>query len=246
MWLIDRTAYTNRWRARHAGEKVLLAGGLMAVAMSCPPLTTAPCVLAVAFAAATLGAGIAPRTFLQVLAIPAAFLLVSAPMLALSVDFGHGVSLAWSPAGARSAVDVTLRALAATACLALLALTTPLVDLLALLRRIGVPRVFLEIMLLTYRMIFVLADSAATGAQAQASRLGYTGFRQSCRSLGQLAAVLLQNALARARRLETGLGARGYEGDLPVLFRQPAVSVPAVMASAGVVGAVALVGTLLG
>lgn len=246
MWLIDRTAYTNRWRARHAGEKVLLAGGLMAVAMSCPPLTTAPCVLAVAFAAATLGAGIAPRTFLQVLAIPAAFLVVSAPMLALSVDFGHGVSLAWSAKGAWSAVDVTLRALAATACLALLALTTPLVDLLALLRRIGVPRVFLEIMLLTYRMIFVLADSATTGAQAQASRLGYGSFRHACRSVGQLAAVLLQNALAQARRLETGLAARGYEGDLPVLRRQPPLSLAAVAMSLGVIGGVALFGTLVG
>lgn len=246
MWLIDRTAYTNRWRSRHAAEKLLLAGGLMLVAMVCPPLVTGPCVLAVAFAAATLGAGIAPTTFLQVLAIPAAFLVVSAPMLALSVDLSHGIAFAWSAAGAWLALEVTLRALAATACLALLALTTPLVDLLGLLRQLGLPGVFLEIMLLTYRMIFVLADSAVTGARAQASRLGYGSFRQSCRSLGQLAAALLQNALAQARRLEAGLGSRGYEGDLPVLCQPPPISLPAMAASLGVVGSVAMFGTLFG
>jgi cobalt ABC transporter, permease protein CbiQ len=246
MWLIDRTAYTNRWRSRHPAEKLLLAGGLMLVAMTCPPLTTAPFVLTVAFAAATLGAGIAPSIFLRVLAIPAAFMIVSAPMLALTVDFDHGIAFAWSAAGGRLAAEVTLRALAATACLALLALTTPIVDLLWLLRRLGVPRVFLEIMLVTYRMTFVLAESASTGARAQASRLGYGNFRQSCRSLGQLAATLLQNALGQARRLEAGLAARGYEGDLPVLHRQPPISLPVMAASVCVVGAVATLGTLVG
>lgn len=246
MWLIDRTAYTNRWRARHAGEKLLFAGGLMAVAMLCPPLTTSPCVLIVAIAAATVGAGIPLPTFFRVLAMPAGFLLAGAPMLALSIGFDHGLTIAWSAAGAWTALDVSLRALAATACLTLLALTTPVVDLLGVLRKVGAPKVFLEIMLITYRMIFVLADSATTGAQAQASRLGYGSFRHACRSVGQLAAVLLQNALAQARRLETGLAARGYEGDLPVLRRQPPLSLAAVAMSLGVIGGVALFGTLVG
>lgn len=246
MWLIDRIAYTNRWRSRHAAEKLLLAGGLMLVAMSLPPRVTAPCVILVAFAAATLGAGVAAGTFARLLAIPLGFMLASAPMLALSIDPAHGFAVSWSTTGTWTALDVTLRALAATACLTLLAVTTPLVDLLGVLRQLGVPKVFLEIMLLTYRMTFALAACAATGAQAQATRLGYDGFRSSCRSLGQLTAVLLQNALAQARRLECGLAARGHEGDLPVLCLQPPLSYLALGKTALLIAGVALFGTLAG
>ena len=47
------------------------------------------------------------------------------------------------------------------------------------------------------------------------------------RSLGLLLARLLPRALDRARRLETGLAARGWEGEMRVLSDQPALSWPA-------------------
>ena len=217
MLAIDHFAWTNRWSGRHPSERCLLAGGLLVLSLALPPLTGAPLVLATAVLAATAGAGIPLAAFLKVLAIPAGFLLTSMPALALSIDFSDGVRCSFSAGGLSVAGAVILRSLAAVSCLALLSLTTPVVDLLALARRAGLPAVVGDLALLIYHMLFSLLERTAAARRAQAARQGYADFRCSVRSLGLLAATIFQRALERGRRLETGLAARGYEGALMIL-----------------------------
>ncbi len=217
MLAIDRHAWTNRWRSHHPGERLLLAGGGLLLALMLPPLGAGPLLVVVMAAATVAGAGVPMRAFMGVMAVPAGFLLAGAPFLALSLDLHDGVHLGWSAAGAVLALKVSLRALGATACLAFLALTTPAAELVPWLRRLGVPAVLVEIALLIYRLIFILMERAAAGQQAQAARLGYRDARRSLRSLAFLTATLFQRALERARRLEVGLAARGYAGELRVL-----------------------------
>jgi cobalt/nickel transport system permease protein len=217
MLAIDRYAWTNRWHAHHPGERLLLAGGGLVLTTLLPPLTAGPMILAVMSLATTLGARVPVGAWLRVMAIPAGFLLTSTPFLALSLDLSDSVRLAYSPAGAMTALDVTLRSLAALSCLTLLVMTTPVIELVALLRRLRVPSAIVEIMLLIYRLIFLFMDEAIAGQHAQTARQGHSTLRRSLRSLGQLIATLLQRALARGRRLEIGLAARGFEGELRVL-----------------------------
>jgi cobalt/nickel transport system permease protein len=135
--------------------------------------------------------------------------------------------------------------LAATSCLAFLILTTPLVDWVPLLRRVGVPAGVVELILLIYRLIFVFFERALTGHQAQTARLGYTRMGRSVRSLGLLAGNLFQRALEQARWLEIGLAARGYDGQLRVLASKPAWSRMRLAAGLGLVGLVGLMNDLL-
>lgn len=216
MRAIDHCAWTNRWSRRAPGEKLLLGGGLLVLALVLPPLTTAPLIIAVATLAAVVGAGVPARLFATVMAIPVGFLLTGAPVLALSLDLHHGVHVALAPGGLVLAAEVTVRSLAAVTCLTFLILTTPLADLLAVLGRCGVPRLVLELMLLTYRLIFVFLERAAAGRRALAARLGTAGFAVTVRSLGLLAAGLFQHSLDKGRRLEIGLAARASDGGLPV------------------------------
>ena len=58
----------------------------------------------------------------------------------------------------------------ALAALLLLAATTPLIDLIALLRRLRLPEVLLELMVLCYRMLFVFSESVRDTRTAQAAR----------------------------------------------------------------------------
>ncbi len=109
-------------------------------------------------------------------------------------------------------------------CLVGLSLTTPASELIPWLRRVGVPQAVLEIALLMYRLLFILAARAMAGRQAQEARLGYMSFGRSVRSLGLLTAALLSRSLARARRLEIGLAARGFQGELKVLSKPRALS----------------------
>jgi cobalt/nickel transport system permease protein len=215
MLAIDRHAWTNRWHARHPLEKLLPALGMMLVALVMPPWPTAPLVIAVMVTLAVAGAGVPAAAVLGTLAVPLGFLLTGVPVLALAVDVSDGLRVGLAPGGLEMAAAVTSRSLAATSCLVFLILTTPMADLVPLLARIGVPRLVRDLILLMYRLIFIFLDCAITGRQAQVGRLGYDGPRRSLRSVGWLAGSLFQRSLDRGRRLETGLAARGFTGDLP-------------------------------
>jgi cobalt/nickel transport system permease protein len=128
--------------------------------------------------ATVAGAGVPTRAFLGVMALPTGFLLTSAPFLALSLDLGDGVCLAYNPSGATLALAVALRSLGAMSCLAFLALTTPAAELVPWLRRVGVPAAVVEIALLIYRLLFIGMERALTGQRAQAARQGYSTRRR--------------------------------------------------------------------
>ena len=245
MRAIDHHAWTNRWRARHPLEKWLPAFTLLLLTLFLPPLTTGPLVLVSMALATVWGAGVPVRAFGSIMAIPAAFLLAGAPFLAISVNFADGFSVQFAPAGAWLALETTVRALAAVSCLAFLTLTTPLTDWAPLLRRLGTPASVVELMLLMYRLIFVFAERALTGQQAQAARLGYARFDRSLHSTGLLAGNLFQRALDRARRLERGLAARGYTGELRVLTPERPLSWPHLAMAMTLVGGIGLLGGLL-
>ena len=217
MLAIDHFAWSNRWRDHHPGERLLLAVGLLILSLALPPLAAGPVILATATLAAVAGAGIPVGAFLRILALPAGFLLTSVPMLAVSVDLADGVRVSLSDSGLATAAAVSARSLAAVSALTLLVLTTPVVELMRLSRRVGVPKGIEELCLLIYHLVFTLLDRAQAGWRAQSARHGYTSLGRGVRSLGMLAATLFQRALDHGHRLETGLAARGYDGDLTVL-----------------------------
>ncbi|WP_223179091.1 cobalt ECF transporter T component CbiQ [Phycicoccus endophyticus] len=178
---VDDAAWASRWRSRSTEEKALLALGLLLIAVTTgsAPVVTAVALLAVGCALA--GARVPWRTYLRVLLAPAAFVLLGAASVAVTVGDGS-TGAVWS-AGPVAVTDETLgralhvlgRSLAATSAMALLATTTPVVDLVAGLRRLRVPDAVVDVAELTYRMLFLLLDTAATVREAQAARLGYSG-----------------------------------------------------------------------
>jgi cobalt/nickel transport system permease protein len=221
---VDRAAHLNRWRHRSLTEKATLALGMLLLAIALPPGPGAPMVAAIMTAAALFGARAPPKVWLACAAGPLGFLAVGAFSLAAQVDW-HGLRLA--PGGLAAAAGLVMRSFAALTCLLFLALTTPATDLIAGLRRLGLPNEVAELALLMYRFLFLLGDTALAMDSAQAARLGHVGARGRLRSLGLLIANLLPRALDRARRLEVGLSARGWNGDLRVLSKRTKISMPA-------------------
>lgn len=232
---IDRLAQSSRWRRRSTAEKAVLALGLLVLALALPPWPGAALVLAVAWTAALAGARIGWRDWLRLVAAPLGFALTGAA--ALAVEIGpDGLALARD--GGAAALSVILRATAALSCLLLLAATTPAPDLVRGARRLGLPPEIAEMALLIWRFLFLLLDCAVAIRHAQEARLGWRGFRRSIRSLGLLVALLLPRALERARRLENGLAARGFDGALPMLSPRQPLSMHFITATLGLEAAV--------
>lgn len=239
---IDRIAQTNRWRTRALPEKLLLAGGLLALALILPPWPTALLVAAVAVGAATLGAGVPLGAFVAALLGPLGFVATGAATLLVEIGDG-GLHLAADHGAA--ALALTGRSTAAIAALLLLTLTTPATDLVAGARRLRLADEIVDLALLTHRFLLLLGDTAAAMHDAQAARLGHVGALRRIRSAGMIAANLLPRALDRARRLEIGLAARGWTGGaLDVLAPPRPVSPAGLAAVLATLAAVALAGGL--
>ncbi|MEM9655704.1 MAG: cobalt ECF transporter T component CbiQ [Actinomycetota bacterium] len=224
MLTLDVLANTGPLRNRPAVEKVIPAVALVLVTIVRPVLPTAPVVLALTTAAAVFLGGIPVSRWLRALSLPAGFIVAGTLGIVLVGGDGPGpIPLTTTQASRTEAATVLVRSIAGTSAVVLIGVTTPMVQLIALLRTVRIPAAVTDLMGSMYRLTFDLINTGRQLRISQASRLGHVGFRQSVQSSGMIAAAVFVRSVHRARRLQIGLDARAYDGELRVLSpAQPA------------------------
>ena len=246
--LLDSYAYNNRWRHVHPAEKGLLAIICLLATLASRSVAVPIIILVLMSGLILFGARIPLRVYLRLLTVPLAFLLIGTSTLAVSFSGGEiplgelplvHLPLALSYAGIDQAIMAMARALGAVSCLYLLALTTPMTEIIGLLRRLRVPELFLELMLLAYRHIFIFLENVRQIRLAQSSRLGYSSVVNAWRSLAVLGGNLLLRTFRRSQQLHQSLLARGYDDELRYLEEQYAWS-PRNLLCGGTIGLLAL------
>ena len=257
MHIIDRYAYSNKIRAIDPAQK----GGLaLAVLLLCLILNEPGVgLLAVAWmwGLVVWWAGLPGAVFGRVIAAELLFMILATVGVALSVSLDAPANPeAWllplgplwfstDPEAIQLAMLLVSRALGAAAAMNFLALTTPLVDLIDLLRRLHVPNLLIDLMTVIYRFIFVLLESLERMIVAQESRLGYSSYRRGMVSAGLVGSHLFIDAYRRAQRLQIALESRGYTDELQVLPSTTVRDKALLWLSSGVVGSLLLVWIIL-
>ncbi len=226
MLSIDKLCYQSKLRSRSAEEKFSFAVLTLCVCVCCR-CAAVSCAVLLAMGLMTVCRGGVPlRRYLRLLLLPLSFLLLSALAITVQVQPApldlFAVRLGgWFFTGSRAALayalTLSVTALAAVSCLYFLSLTTPVPEILDVLRRLRCPKLVTELMLLIYRFIFVLLETASAIGVSQRCRLGNRDGRTSMRSFGQLGAVLLVRSAKRADALYASMEARCYDGELRVL-----------------------------
>ena len=209
----------QRWLRRHPAEKAVLALGLLLIVLFAPSWREYAALFLLSAWLLLVSARVPIPSYIAFLSLPLVFLCAGASALFIGIDFSAGMlpRLSLIPEAWRTALPLVARSLASFNCLLLFALTTPLHDAMRLFRRCGIPGEVLEVGLMTYNMFSVLRRSVTDMRHSQEARLGYADLRVSYRSMGMLAGNLLHHTLARAKRMELGLAARGFDGRLTVL-----------------------------
>lgn len=230
---IDDAAWSSRWRERSVRDKACLSMGLLLTAAVLPPWPTSAVVAVVALGLLTAPAGTPVALVVRAFRGPLVFIAIGCVSVAVVVTTTGGFSLSVTPDSAQRALGVAGHAVAGSAAMLLLAMTTPMVDLLAGLRRVRVPAACVEVAGLVYRMLFILLESVGTIRESQSSRLGYSSMSRSMRSAGMLTAATLTRSWSRARRLEQGLAGRELSGSLQTLD-DPAPGSTTFLAATGV------------
>lgn len=224
---IDKFAYSSRLRRVEPMEKFIFSMLTLAVCLWAD-LWVVSIIVSVVMMWAAVRRGGTPFTFyMKLLLVPMTFLIIGVVTIAVNLSSAEsgfllafpvgGKWLGVSRAGLYEAGGLFLKTLGAVSCLYFLSLTTPLVDILSVLKRLKVPTLMIELMSLIYRFIFVLMDTASVMITAQHSRLGYINLASGYRSLALLASTLFIRAYKRSSELYDSLEARGYDGELNVI-----------------------------
>lgn len=215
--IVDSIASTNRWR-NHSDAVALLCFGLLLETLLLPPFTVSPLVLVTCFGLAIGGAQVPGWIFCRAMFLSLAFIALSSLGIAWSLEFYPRYDLHFNQAEGMRALQIGLRAWAATSVTLLFAFTTSIAQVSNLLRRIRVPSGLVELIGLTYYSLFRLDDSLEKLLTAQRQRLGYRNFTLSLRSTGHAISALFLRSVRQSIRWERGLTARGYHGQLRVLL----------------------------
>lgn len=120
-----------------------------------------------------------------------------------------------------------IRITASLSCMTFIMFSTPFSELLQVLKRVRVPTLVLEIMLIMYRFLFILFEIANNMYVAQQSRGGQTGFHNRLKDTAILIVQIFMKTMQRYKSLSNGLVSRGFTDDIhmapyranPVPFR---------------------------
>lgn len=226
MLTIDKFCYLSKLRYKNASEKFAFALiTLLFCVISRSAAVSGIVLLATGILTVRKG-GIPLFRYLRFLLVPLAFLLLSTvaifvnisrtPLDLFALPVG-GFYLTGSRAAAADGVKLILTAMASVSCLYFLTFNTPMPDILNVLAKLHCPKLLIELMLLIYRFIFILLETASALSTAQASRLGNRDYRTACKSFGSLLAVLLLLAMKRSNALYDAMESRCYDGSIRVL-----------------------------
>ncbi len=228
---IDSICYASRLRNVNAAVKFWFSILTLALCVAGRSVCISLLVLLVNSLLITARSGLAWKRYGKLLAAPLTFLLLATAAIVISISrrplsaFAISAGSWYVTAGWDSLAyggRLMLTALACVSCLYFLSVTTPVTDIPGVLESLRCPRLFLELMLLIYRYIFLLLSLASVLTTAQQSRLGNRDFRTSLRSFGALGQALFVQSIVRSRLSWQAMESRCYQGQVNVLHpKQP-------------------------
>lgn len=178
---------------------------------------------------------------LRLLRLPVLFLTISclvilvecagAPMGLWQLRLG-GLWLCVTAWSLERAVTLFFQTLGAVCCLFFLSTSTPMPQLIEVLRKCHLPELMIELMYLIYRYLFVLLEVQRQMTVAASARLGYDGWRRSLTTAGWISGGLLASSFRRSSACYDAMEARGYEGRLAFLTHTPELRLCHVLAAA--------------
>lgn len=229
--LFDSFSYTNRLRSLPPLAKVLFGLFMLLTGY----LSQMPVQVAVGIWMSiwiVCYAGIPLGWYLKLLALPAAFLLASLPAVAIEVarlgdaagalqdSFLVVAFSQWglfvTPQGLQRVASIMCRSFASISVIYFLLLTIPFTEMLQMARRMKLPGIVVELLLVMYRFVFVLLTVAEQLWIGQKARGGYGGFWSMLKDTARLVVQLFSRTWIRYQQLSIGLAARGFSGELRV------------------------------
>lgn len=226
MIVIDKLCYYSKLRYINACEKFAYAIVTLLFCVVSRSIALALLVLAVNGVLTVKKGGIPISRYMHFMMVPLVFLFLTTfailfnisktPLDAFTIPAGsYYITSSWN--SLREGMQLICTALASVSCLYFLSFSTPMTDILGVLRKIHCPDLVVELMLLIYRFIFILLEIASAISTAQDARLGNKNFRTAYQSFGKMISALFIRAMKKSNALYDAMESRCYDGQIRVL-----------------------------
>ena len=200
---IDAVAQHSRLKTTNPTLKCWTILALMGVCVASRSVFTGLFLMLAMLILAVFVGGMHLHQYMHILELPISFLLLGGLALLFEASpepvgimnvkaFGVWICVT-AKAQSQTALIVS-RAIGAASCLCFLNVTTPMPDIIGVLRRARCPDIIIDLMYLIYRYIFILLSLHQEMQDAAKSRLGFKDYRGSLRSTG----MIYSNLLARS------------------------------------------------
>lgn len=141
------------------------------------------------------------------------FFTGSEPLFSVSIA---GIDIIGYKDGLMEGIRLSSRIAGAVSLIALAGFSSPFTDIITGLLWFKIPSQFVDLLMITYRYIFVLFEDAGVIYSAQKNRLGYSSIRSGLSSFGTLSGELIIRAFDRSQITTQAMFQRGYTGNMPV------------------------------
>lgn len=157
--------------------------------------------------------------FTGVIVVPATFSFVTPGDIVLPLWSWHGHAVGMTTQGLETAGLLVMRVATSVSLVVLITLTTPWVKLLAGLRALFVPRMFVLIIGMAYRYVFLLLNSVTDMYTARKARTvgNERDTRRDRRFVAATAGALFGKAHALSEEVHMAMTSRGFRGDAKTL-----------------------------
>ena len=226
MLIIDKLCYYSKLRYVNPSEKVLYCILTLILLIASRSVFLAVGILLLNYYLNVVKGGLNGKRYRILLTWPLSFLIFGTIALFVNIsrttlDFYAipigSYYLTGSKIGMWKGFQLIMTALASVSSLYFLSLNTTMPDIISVLKRWHLPKIFVELMMLIYRFIFILLNVAVNITTSQKSRLGYRNYSTSIKSFGAMLSALFINSLKRSGSLFDAMEARGYDGELKMI-----------------------------
>jgi cobalt ECF transporter T component CbiQ len=157
--------------------------------------------------------------FTGIVVLPATFSFITPGDIVIPLWTWQGQPVGITSQGLMAAGLIVSRVALSISLVVLLTLTTPWVELLAALRSLGVPKMFVLIVGMAYRYIFLLLGSVTDMYESRRARtVGAVTHDKAAREfVSSTAGALLGKSHSLSEEVHQAMIARGFRGDVKIL-----------------------------
>jgi len=154
------------------------------------------------------------------------------------------LTIFYSPAGLQRFITIALKAWISVQAAILLTATTRFTDILTALQQMKLPRLWVTVIGLMWRYLFVISDEVTRMLHARSSRSAAAPGKAKgagtlfwrARVTGNMAGSLFVRSIERSERVYTAMLARGYDGQLPASSTVPLTNRARLVIATGLLG----------